>query len=124
MVEANAATPIRWRPEAGKYLVGGAQHKPSRVQWKLVTGAQWMLGAAYVGGCRRSNPDPVEAGSGKVLGWWKPTQAFSWQWKLITGAQWMLGAAYVGGCRRSNPDPVEAGSGKALGWRMPTQAFS
>ena len=72
-----------------------------------------MLGAAYVGGGQRSNPDPVEAGSGKVLGWWKPTQAFSWQWKLITGAQWMLGAAYVGGGQRSNelirlyaPDPV------------------
>ena len=83
-----------------------------------------MLGAACVGGSQRSNPDPVEAGVGKVLGWRRPTQAFSWQWKLITGTQWMLGATYVGGSQRSNPDPVEAGIGKVLGWWKPTQAFS
>ena len=71
------AAPIRWRPGSGNYSVGGCQHEQFSWQWKLVTGAQWMLGAAYVGGGQRSNPDPVEAGSGKVLGWWKPTQAFS-----------------------------------------------
>ena len=40
-------------------------------QWKLITGAQWMLGAAYVGGIQRSNPDPVwrpEAGKYLVGG--------------------------------------------------------
>ena len=26
-----------------------------------------MLGAAYVGGSQRSNPDPVEAGIGKLI---------------------------------------------------------
>ena len=51
-----------------------------------------MLGAAYVGGSQRSNPDPVEAGSGKVLGWWMPTQAFSYiTVEAGTGAQWKLG---------------------------------
>ena len=50
--DSNAATPIRWTPEAGKYLVGGA-------------------GTSLLVAVEADHGGPVDAGHG--IRWWEPS---------------------------------------------------